>query len=511
MSLALLNRNPVTWDSDARTYISAVESADGQSLEPVVARAINTFVIDCKIRGIWGAIKSCCLLCGARTLNGALKPLKGTAPTNNNFVDSAYNRETGLKGNGSNQFVDTNYSSNQSNLNNIHFALYINTINSNSGPDGARTYIADFASNLLRSGTGFGQFRINNTNAITYDISRVNNFMGLVRSEESLITLRFNNTNLILPALSSSSSNISFKLFCRYSGSGVLMREFSDGRISFYSIGESLDLRLLEQCVENYNNSLSRIFTSSYIISDTDAATYIALVEAADKTSLSYSYRKGVNDFIAGCKSDNIWTSLKSSCILIGARTLNGILVPLVGTAPTNFNNGFTASNYNRNLGLSNSSRTGWLYSNRNNNADPQDDQHLSVFVTVPESTATEYQYIGAGAVEIGTSSISTNGNIRSRSQSTATASTPNSNTLAGISRSNNTSIASRRNNTTTNLNLNSQTPFNEIIGVFGRHSAAGITNATLSFYSIGTNLDLALLDNRVTTLINELSAARSL
>jgi hypothetical protein len=45
-----------------------------------------------------------------------------------------------------------------------------------------------------------------------------------------------------------------------------------------------------------------------------------------------------VNAFVKGCKADGIWSAIKASCILAGADTLAGALVPLVGAAPTNFN-----------------------------------------------------------------------------------------------------------------------------------------------------------------------------
>lgn len=512
MSLALLNRNPVTWDSEAASYLTSVETADAQSLEPAVSRAINTFVIDCKVRGIWGSIKSSCLLCGPRTLNGALVPLKGTAPTNNNFVSSDYNRETGLKGDGSSKYINTNRNYSTDPQNNQHMCVYISSFDTKPQASGSTAYIGSGTS----TGGGINgkdgsnnRIYFRNQNVTPYttglDVSTVTGLLGSYRNNSSDYTIRINGKNLLYSQSSQAPLNANIFVFAI---PGPLF--YTNGRLSFYSIGESLDLRLLEQCVENYNNSLSRIFTSSYIISDTDAATYIALVEAADKTSLSYAYRKGVNDFIAGCKSDNIWTSLKSSCILIGARTLNGILVPLVGTAPTN--NGFLSSNYNRNFGLSNSSRLYYLNSNRDNSTDPQDNQHLSVFTTFPESTTTEYQYIGVGTNTTGSTHISTNANRRSRNGTAASTSpTPLYNTLIGISRSNSASFVSRTNSTNTTNNIVSQTPSIGSIGVFSRDSGFGITNATLAFYSIGTSLDLALLDNRVTTLINELSAARSL
>ena len=96
------------YDTNASTYIDAVEVADGQALETATRYAINDFVIGCKNDGIWNAIKASCILSGARTLAGALIPLVGTAPTNFNFVSGDYNRKTGLVGNGTNKYLNSN-------------------------------------------------------------------------------------------------------------------------------------------------------------------------------------------------------------------------------------------------------------------------------------------------------------------------------------------------------------------------------------------------------------------
>jgi hypothetical protein len=74
-----------TFDADAAAYLRAVEAADGQALETPVKRAVDDFFKGCKADGTFSALKAACLLCGARTLAGALVPLVGTAPTNNNF------------------------------------------------------------------------------------------------------------------------------------------------------------------------------------------------------------------------------------------------------------------------------------------------------------------------------------------------------------------------------------------------------------------------------------------
>jgi hypothetical protein len=105
-----------TYDTDAQTYITAVEAADGQGLETATRDAINTLVLALKANSLWTNAAQLLLPCGPRTLSGALVPLKGAAPTNgtgsagsSQFVSGDYNRKTGL-GDASNtgKFLNSN-------------------------------------------------------------------------------------------------------------------------------------------------------------------------------------------------------------------------------------------------------------------------------------------------------------------------------------------------------------------------------------------------------------------
>jgi hypothetical protein len=83
---------------------------------------------------------------------------------------------------------------------------------------------------------------------------------------------------------------------------------------------------------------MSVIFINPYrfgVAYDADAQAYITAVETADGQALETGVRDAINAFVVGCKADGIWNAIKASCILAGARTLTGALVPLVGTAPT--------------------------------------------------------------------------------------------------------------------------------------------------------------------------------
>jgi hypothetical protein len=255
------------------------------------------------------------------------------------------------------------------------------------------------------------------------------------------------------------------------------------------------------------------ILAKTYVgIDDPDAAVYIASVEAADEAespgvgALETATKVAIHSFVKGCKNDGIWPAIKASCILAGARTLTGALVPLVGTAPTNVGP-FVSGDYNRETGLLSDGSTKGLSSNRNNNADPQNNKHMSVYATVTSSTAGK-SYIGT-TTGVGASFINTSfapGSLDFRCN-TSTLSTIGANSAGfiGVNRSSALEFTGRSGNSSTTVSASSTGLLNAGISVF---SGTSRINARLAFYSIGESLDLALLDARVTTLINAFAAA---
>jgi len=246
-------------------------------------------------------------------------------------------------------------------------------------------------------------------------------------------------------------------------------------------------------------------------MTDPDAAAYVAAVEAADGQLLEYATGRAINDFVVGCKNDRIWTAIKASCILAGARTLAGALVPLVGTAPTNVN--FTSGDYNRKTGLVGDSSTKYLHSNRFGNSDPQNSQHMSVYVSTRPTGSNQKAYIGdASAVgatyvfyNVSTSTLYTSSRTANQEQNIS-ASTHTG--LVGISRSGSANYNRRLSGSTTTLTITSAAGGNNPIYVFAFGPSFFNGNGRLSFYSIGESLDLALLDTRVTALMSALAAA---
>ena len=244
-------------------------------------------------------------------------------------------------------------------------------------------------------------------------------------------------------------------------------------------------------------------FLGSLTSYDPDAAAYISAVEAADGQALETGVRDAINAFVLGCKADGIWNAIKASCILAGARTLAGALVPLVGAAPTKFN--FVPGDYDRKTGLVGNGSTKYLDSNRNNNADPQDNQHVAFFNSTNGSGS---RFISALLGSIGGTRVSSN-IVTSRGTSAFLIGGLTG--FSGISRSASATFLARNGQSTTTFTSTSQSPANGNFFVFANNTgttADAHSSPRLAFYSIGESLNLALLDARVTALVNALAVA---
>jgi hypothetical protein len=252
---------------------------------------------------------------------------------------------------------------------------------------------------------------------------------------------------------------------------------------------------------------------------DPDALRYIAAVQQADQQSLEPAVRKAITDFVVGCKADGIWDAIKASCILAGARTLSGALVPLKGTAPTN--NNFVSGDYDRKTGLIGDASTKYLDSNRNNNADPQNSHHVSVYVSAAPTLTTGANFFGSDGATVAGGTNAFRGSInglsvanRGTGQGLAANLSGEAATTGfkGLARSASTGFAARSSGNNTSVTAASNTPTSRTIFFFGRNDATSppqfLSNQRLAFCSIGESLDLALLDSRVTALYNAIGAA---
>jgi len=241
-------------------------------------------------------------------------------------------------------------------------------------------------------------------------------------------------------------------------------------------------------------------------LTEPEAVSYVTAVEAADGEPLEYGVARAINDFVLGCKNDGIWSAIKASCILAGARTLNGALVPLVGAAPTNYN--FVSGDYNRSTGLVGDGSTKYLDSNRANNADPQNNHHLSAFTTSIQTAVlvgVRFGGSGTGGRYVNLNSFRDLPN--SDTQQSFGSAVIGDSTFLGTLRTSSSEYVARIGGASSTIASTSTTPVSGNLFIFAQNSITigpqSHTASRLAFYSIGESLDLEKLDNRVTRLIN--------
>jgi hypothetical protein len=236
---------PSGYDPDAQAYITAVETADGQALETGVRDAINAFVVGCKADGIWSAIKTSCILAGARTLNGAIVPLVGVAPT---LVGSAggwtYDRKNGITGNRTDNCIDSNRANNSDPQDSAHVTFYIGQLGTGSAFFDNKT-ITTSNTTYYDVATG-GRGRINSSSSVPGVGIPTGGFVGFNRSASDAWQSRVNGTTTARTTSSSSTQSGTLIFQARRNATTGVPELLRDDAVSFYSIGESLDLDLLD-------------------------------------------------------------------------------------------------------------------------------------------------------------------------------------------------------------------------------------------------------------------------
>jgi hypothetical protein len=255
------------FDADARDYILRVEAADGQRLESQVRGAINAFVIGCKTDGTWTSLVTSCIMAGARTVAGAITPLVGNAPTNNNFVIGDYSRTLGLLGNDSNKYLATGYNNNDTTnfpQNDSHISCYVSATQTDTSGVfvGTQATIGGILT-LGYSSTAQIFFRNRAGTSRLFSVAPLG-FQASTRNNGANFSSRATQSggsisDITTTAASFAPSNQLFGVFCGFSSTTA--NQFSAARMSFYSIGKSLTLSSLDSRVTTLMNTLARVIT----------------------------------------------------------------------------------------------------------------------------------------------------------------------------------------------------------------------------------------------------------
>jgi hypothetical protein len=250
-----LSSQPLPTDADAIDYLSRMATADGAGVETGVAVAVDAFITALKADSLWDAIGSSCLLCGPRTLAGALVPLKGDAPTAYGFVAGDHFRDTGLKGDGT-SYLDSNVSGGAYDDENHHWSVFLTSGSSISRalfgyitntltgqPNYSFSFLfADATNNMLAYYLGATTF-YSGAGAAT-------GLAGMSANNDGTFTSRIDGINKQSTATSQTLYPANYYVFARNNVPGAAA--ITDATIAFYSIGTSLDLAKLDSHITAY-------------------------------------------------------------------------------------------------------------------------------------------------------------------------------------------------------------------------------------------------------------------
>jgi hypothetical protein len=249
---------------------------------------------------------------------------------------------------------------------------------------------------------------------------------------------------------------------------------------------------------------------------DADALSRIEAIEAADGQSLEPAVRLAINEFVLGCKADpsvtvgvSNWQAIREGCLMMGARTLAGALVPFVGGAPTNTN--FVPEDYSRTAGLAGNGTNKMLTSAINNNFGPPANRHACVFRSVSETRDATRSAIASGTFSTDVQLITTSTMRFFRVIDTSNTPTLSESTAVpgfyGATRVNDV-ITGRYNGTNTNFTVATTTSFNSNnFQIFARNST-NYSNASIVWWSVGEAIDLIAMDSRLAALRTALISA---
>ena len=243
--------------------------------------------------------------------------------------------------------------------------------------------------------------------------------------------------------------------------------------------------------------------TSEFLPSDEDAKRYVIAVQNIDSERLENSVKTAINELVIGLKNDGLWDSIKDSCLFVGPRTLEGALIPLNGTVPTNY--GFLGSDYNRKLGIKCATNK-VLKTNTNGASYPKDNIHVAVFATQKFSrnfTQTLiYQSTQTGGIFLYITGQLYSMRMRNLVASAYTwpiAYPYQIGGLIGMSRKDSSGFTFSFNETYLFKIMPSANIVNDDFYLFGKGiNTSPYSSARIGFYSLGEGLDLSKLEARL-------------
>lgn len=240
-------------DADAQAFFDRVTTAGG-TLSATEQQAVNQLVLDMKADGIWTKMKAIYPMVGASAA-ACSQNLKSSSFTGT-FNGGITYASTGVKGNGTTGYMDTNLSSNTSlSLNNLSLNIYSRSNIDSSGDIGDKN-TTGFSGLFIRLNNVLYGY-LGDLNNITTSNTNSTGFYTISRLSSSQVYFYKNGTALGTNPKSSNSSSLN-------TGTIDIMRandQYSNREYAFASIGDGLtdtEASNFYTAVQAFQTTLSR-------------------------------------------------------------------------------------------------------------------------------------------------------------------------------------------------------------------------------------------------------------
>ena len=231
-------------DADALAYLAAVEAEDGEALEAGVRAAVIDFVVGLKADGLWPRMIQMCIMCGPRTLDGALTPVVGPKPDGPTFAPSDYDRATGLKGDGSSKHLFCNVIHDTIPQNDIHLSVEA-TETFAGGYIGCG--LADAGATAILPNASVSRARVQAAALFTSALPTAPGFFGISRAAAANFQMQVGAAQVTEATASQTPLFAPLRVFARGTGSPS---DYTQSRLRFFSVGFGLDLAALRTRVD---------------------------------------------------------------------------------------------------------------------------------------------------------------------------------------------------------------------------------------------------------------------
>ena len=446
----------------------------------------------------WDTMQSAASFVGVG-IQGVTVPLRDgmTVPTNNNFVAADLDQLTGLLGDASTKFINTNWDHGTSSQDDFSVSVYPTTTTTTGYLFGAGRSGVSGVSNMSAAANC-------RNHAITqksgYSNSLAGNISGSSRSSSTGFNVRSAGTDFAATVTSQPPLSRNLFIFSRTVDGSDTAETLTNARLATYHAGPALDLATLEGLQETLITEVAAAKGAAA------AANYFARLDTAGDTTY-VPYKQPLTNYISSLVAlgGAYWDTMESAASFVGVG-IQGITVPLRDGMPSITNNNFVAGDLNQLTGLKGGTGSKSIDTNTVGTDYAQDDASLSVYAsttpTVIGTIAGDSTVSGGMQLRQG-ASTNIKHSCHGAVQTTVGAFGVG---ILGVSRDNSANYNYRTNATNGTLTQASVTVASGDITLFGASGVSSLYDGRLATYHAGPALDLATLEGLQETLLAEIA-----